>query len=166
VYIDGVRTEQVKAGHVRLLIAGTARTSSCREVTLRSAVRQTRTNRLPAGRLRAVPDQRWLSPQTQSAAVLSATIFPVAGTKHTVTVAADNSGDYPTVQEGIDGSHGFRRNGSLIKPGCLPRGGPRRQPHVKMEGAGDRPDQVTIVFGKVPTVQPALSSRRLSCHRR
>jgi pectin methylesterase-like acyl-CoA thioesterase len=63
-----------------------------------------------------------------------------------VTVAADKSGDYSTVQEGIDAL--TSAGGTVfIKPGVYHEVVRIAKPHVRLEGRGDRPDEVTIVFG-------------------
>ena len=70
----------------------------------------------------------------------------VFGNRKSVTVAADGSGDYPTVQQGIDAL--VREGGTvLIKPGTYRELIHVDKPHVRMEGAGERPEQVTIVYG-------------------
>jgi len=148
VYIDGVRAEQVKAEHVRLLIGrnGTNIRLQGNDIEVRSQTDQDK----PASCKDAFvpfPDQPVVNPQTQSAADLyPEQSSPTSGTKRRVTVAADKSGDYPTVQEGIDA---LTASGGtvFIKPGVYREVVHVAKPHVRMEGTGDRPDQVTIVFG-------------------
>jgi polygalacturonase len=79
-------------------------------------------------------------------ALLPEPLVPVAGNKQKVVVAADGSGDYRTVQEGID-ALSIQGGTVVIRPGTYREVIHVAKPHVRMEGAGDAPDQVAIVFG-------------------
>ncbi len=70
---------------------------------------------------------------------------PPAGTKHDVTVAADGSGDYKTVQEGVDA---LAADGGTvrIKPGMYREVVRVAKPHVRMRGLGGNASQVVIVY--------------------
>ncbi len=70
---------------------------------------------------------------------------PRSGAKHQVTVAADGSGDYKTVQEGIDA---LSENGGtvLLKPGVYREVVHIAKPHVRMQGLADDPGKVVIVY--------------------
>jgi polygalacturonase len=70
---------------------------------------------------------------------------PRSGTKREVTVAADGSGDYKTVQEGVDA---LRENGGtvLVKPGTYREVVHIAKPRVRMQGLGDDPAKVVIVY--------------------
>lgn len=74
-----------------------------------------------------------------------APVAPIAGNKERVTVAADGSGDYRTVQQGIDA---LRMEGGtvLIHPGIYREVIHVAKPHVRLEGTGAGPEQVVIVF--------------------
>jgi polygalacturonase len=69
---------------------------------------------------------------------------PRSGTKRQVTIAADGSGDYNTVQEGIDA---LSANGGmlLIKPGTYREVVHIAKPHVHMQGLTDDAAKVVIV---------------------
>ena len=69
---------------------------------------------------------------------------PRAGTKQQVTVAADGSADYKTVQEGIDALKGIGGT-LLIKPGTYREVVHIAKPHVLMRGLGNDASQVVIV---------------------
>ena len=71
--------------------------------------------------------------------------MPRSGTKHETTVAADGSGDYKTVQEGIDS---LSENGGtvLIKPGTYREVVHVAKPHVRLQGLADSPEKVVIVY--------------------
>jgi polygalacturonase len=79
-------------------------------------------------------------------ALMPAAAAPVAGNKDRVTVATDGSGDYRTVQDGIDA---LRMEGGtvFIRLGVYREVVHVAKPHVKLEGMGERPDQVVIVSG-------------------
>jgi len=70
---------------------------------------------------------------------------PRSGTKHRVTVAADGSGDFKTVQEGIDA---LSEDGGTvaIKPGVYRQVVHVAKPHVWMQGQSDDPRNVVIVY--------------------
>jgi polygalacturonase len=70
--------------------------------------------------------------------------MPRSGTKSETSVAADGSGDYKTVQEGIDS---LSENGGtvLIKPGTYREVVHVAKPHVRLQGLADGPEQVVIV---------------------
>jgi polygalacturonase len=70
---------------------------------------------------------------------------PRSGTKRRVIVAADGSGDYKTVQEAIDA---LSNNGGTIqiKPGTYREVVHIAKPRVRMQGMGDDPSQVVIVY--------------------
>jgi polygalacturonase len=70
---------------------------------------------------------------------------PRSGTKRQVIVAADGSGGYKTVQEGIDA---LSENGGTIqiKPGTYREVVHIAKPRVRMQGMGDDPSQVVIVY--------------------
>lgn len=72
--------------------------------------------------------------------------IPRSGTKHQVTVAADGSGDYKTVQDGIDA---LREDGGIvsIKPGIYREVVHIAKPHVRLQGMADDPKKVEIVYG-------------------
>jgi pectin methylesterase-like acyl-CoA thioesterase len=74
-----------------------------------------------------------------------AAITPLAGTKQQVTVAADGSGDYQTVQAGVDA---LKANGGTvrIKPGVYREVVHIGKPHVHLQGLGDDAAQVVIVY--------------------
>jgi polygalacturonase len=70
---------------------------------------------------------------------------PHSGAKHQVTVAADGSGDYKTVQGGVDA---LSENGGtvLIKQGNYREVVHIAKPHVRMQGLADDPGKVVIVY--------------------
>lgn len=70
---------------------------------------------------------------------------PRSGTKREVTVAADGSGDYKTVQEGVDA---LSENGGrvFVKPGTYREVVHIAKPRVRMQGLGDDPAKVVIVY--------------------
>ncbi len=71
-------------------------------------------------------------------------LAPRSGTKRQVTVAADSSGDYKSVQEGIDALSA--EGGSLlIKPGTYREVVHIAKPHVRMQGLTDDAAKVIIV---------------------
>lgn len=71
-------------------------------------------------------------------------LAPRSGTKRQVTVAADGSGDYKSVQEGIDALSA--EGGSLlIKPGTYREVVHIAKPHVRMQGLTDDAAKVIIV---------------------
>lgn len=72
-------------------------------------------------------------------------IVPRSGTKHQVTVAADGSGDYTTVQDGVDA---LSEDGGtvLIKPGTYREVVRVGKPSVRMRGLADDPAKVVIVY--------------------
>lgn len=73
------------------------------------------------------------------------TIVPRFGTKHQVTVAADGSGDYTTVQDGVDA---LSEDGGtvLIKPGTYREVVHISKPNVRIRGLADDPAKVVIVY--------------------
>jgi polygalacturonase len=70
---------------------------------------------------------------------------PRSGAQQRVTVAADGSGDYKTVQEGIDA---LSENGGtvLIKPGVYREVVHVAKPRVRLQGLADGPEKVVIVY--------------------
>jgi pectinesterase len=78
---------------------------------------------------------------------------PVGGSvEGDITVAADGSGDYTSVQAAVNavGTGGSSEVVIAIKPGTY-RGKvsiPSNKPHITFEGAGDSPDDVLIVDNK------------------
>ena len=71
-------------------------------------------------------------------------LAPRSGTKRQVTVAADGSGDYKTVQEGIDALSA--EGGSLlIKPGTYREVVHIAKPHVRIQGLTDDAAKIIIV---------------------
>ena len=71
-------------------------------------------------------------------------VVPRSGTKRQVTIAADGSGDYKSVQEGIDALSD--EGGSLlIKPGTYREVVHVAKPHVHMQGLTDDAAKVVIV---------------------
>lgn len=70
---------------------------------------------------------------------------PRSGTKQRVTVAADGSGDFKTVQEGLDA---LSKHGGtvLIKPGVYREVVRIAKPNVRMQGLSDDPQKVVIVY--------------------
>jgi polygalacturonase len=148
VYIDGVRAGQVKAEHARFLVGpnGTNIKLQGSDIEVRSQANQDKPISCKDAFV-PFPDIPVVNPQTQSASDLyPEQASPVFGTKHIVTVAADKSGDYQTVQEGIDAL--TTTGGTVfIKPGVYREVLHMAKPHLRMEGTGSRPDEVTIVFG-------------------
>jgi polygalacturonase len=73
------------------------------------------------------------------------TIVPRSGTKHQVTVAADGSGEYMTVQDGVDA---LSENGGtvFIKSGTYREVVHVGKPGVRMRGLADDPEKVVIVY--------------------
>ncbi len=71
--------------------------------------------------------------------------MPRSGTKRQTTVAADGSGDYKTVQEGVDA---LSSDGGtvLIKPGTYREVVHIAKPHVRLQGLADSPEKVVIVY--------------------
>ncbi len=71
--------------------------------------------------------------------------IPRSGAKQQVTVAGDGSGDYKTVQEGIDA---LSENGGtvLLKPGVYREVVHIAKPHVRMQGLSEDPEKVLIVY--------------------
>jgi polygalacturonase len=71
--------------------------------------------------------------------------LPRSGAKQQVTVAGDGSGDYKSVQQGIDA---LSENGGtvLIKPGAYREVVHIAKPHVRMLGLADDPGKVVIVY--------------------
>ena len=69
---------------------------------------------------------------------------PPSGTRQTVTAAADGSGDYRSVQEGIDA---LRQDGGtvLIKPGIYREVVRVAKPHVRLQGLSDDATKTVIV---------------------
>jgi polygalacturonase len=63
-----------------------------------------------------------------------------------LTVAADGSGDYRSVQQAID-ALGSKGGSVRIKPGTYREVVRVDRPHVRMEGLGDDPSKVVIVYG-------------------
>ncbi|HKV92682.1 MAG TPA: pectinesterase family protein [Candidatus Angelobacter sp.] len=74
-----------------------------------------------------------------------AAFTPHAGVKQQVSVAADGSGDYKTLQEGIDA---LSENGGtvLIKPGTYREVVHIAKPHVRLKGLSEDPQQTVIVY--------------------
>jgi polygalacturonase len=148
VYIDGTRAEQVKAEHARFLVGpnGTNIKLAGSDIEVRSQANQDKPISCKDAFV-PFPDKPVVNPQTQSATDLyPEPASPLAGAKHTVIVAADKTGDYSTIQEGIDAL--TATGGTVfIKPGVYREVLHVAKPYVRMEGTGDRPDQVTIVFG-------------------
>jgi polygalacturonase len=72
--------------------------------------------------------------------------LPHSGTQQQVTVSGDGSGDYKSVQQGIDA---LSENGGtvLIKPGIYREVVHIAKPHVRMLGLADDPAKVVIVYG-------------------
>jgi len=69
-----------------------------------------------------------------------------SGTRSTVTVAADGSGDYTSVQDGVDALH--TRGGTVsIKAGMYREVVKVEKPNVHLVGLGTDPTQTVIVFG-------------------
>ncbi len=70
---------------------------------------------------------------------------PRSGAQQRVTVASDGSGDYKTVQEGIDA---LREDGGvvLVKPGIYREVVHIAKPHVRLLGLADSPKKVVIVY--------------------
>jgi polygalacturonase len=69
-----------------------------------------------------------------------------ASSPGSVTVAADGSGDYKSVQEGIDALSA--KGGTVrVKPGVYREIVRVGKPHVRMEGLGDDAAKVVIVYG-------------------
>lgn len=79
-------------------------------------------------------------------ALLPEPAAPIAGTQEKVVVAADGSGDYRTLQEGINA---LRLQGGtiVVRPGTYREVIHVAKPHVRIEGSGNSPDQVVVVFG-------------------
>ncbi len=71
--------------------------------------------------------------------------LPRSGTQHLVTVAAEGSGDYKTVQEGVDA---LSADGGTvrIKPGTYREVVHVAKPHVHMKGLTDDASKVVIVY--------------------
>lgn len=89
----------------------------------------------PAGNLRLQPAD----------ALQPLPVAPIAGNKTRVTVAADGSADYRTVQQGIDA---LRMEGGTVSihPGVYREVIHVAKPRVRLEGTGESPDKVVIVF--------------------
>jgi polygalacturonase len=97
------------------------------------------------GRFVPFPDGNKLFPLQRSASASSRATAPAS-----VTVAADGSGDYKSVQEGIAlGSDG----GSVrVKPGVYREVLRIATPHVRVEGLGDDPAKVVVVYGNAASI--------------
>jgi len=92
------------------------------------------------------PDGPVIHPQQKTMNDEEPGAFPVAvGTKHQVTVAADGSGDYKTVQEAVDA---LVADGGLvqIKPGTYREVVRVAKPHVRMKGLTEDASKTVIVY--------------------
>lgn len=146
VYMDGVRPEDVEARHARVALgpAGTNIDMRGSDVEVQGNNKQHPLSCKDA--FVPFPDRSTATLQRQSAnALFAQPKTPVAGNRHSATVAADGSGDYRTVQQAIDSLS--PKGGSVaIKPGTYREVVHIGKPHVRMVGTGESPDQVTIVF--------------------
>lgn len=148
VFVDEIKNEQINAQHARIAIGqgGTNLSLSGEDVQIFDASKSAQPDSCreafvsfpsgPMSPLRVTSDRPvWSDP-----------IAPHIGNQHDVLVAADGSGDYTTVQQGVDSLLG--EGGTVrIKPGTYREVVRVAKPHVRLEGLGDDPSQVVIVFG-------------------
>jgi polygalacturonase len=150
VYLDGIRTEDLRSEHARFVLGPgginfkPGGNSSDVEVSGKPAHGHPLSCDSAFVPFPNEPNNSLRHQPTN--ALLPEPAAPVAGNKDKVVVAADGSGDYRTVQEGIDA---LRMMGGtvIIRPGTYREVIHVAKPHVRMEGAGDSPEQVVIVFG-------------------
>ena len=148
VFIDGLKEEQIRAQHVRLVIgaAGINFKPQGEDVQITGAGNKGRQRSCQEAFV-AFPSGP-VSPLRMSSdrPVWSDPIAPRIGNQREVLVAADGSGDYRTVQEGVDAL--VAKGGTVrIKPGTYREVVRVAKPHVRLLGLGDDPSQVVIVFG-------------------
>lgn len=148
VFIDGLHADQIRAEHARFVLGpgGVNFKLEGKDVELAGKAKEGH----PASCNNAFvsfPDKPVSHLRLQPAnALLPEPASPVAGSRQSVTVAADGSGDYRSVQEGIDA---LRLQGGtvFVRPGIYREVIHVSKPHVRMEGSGGRPDDVVIVSG-------------------
>lgn len=148
VFIDGVREEQIRAQHARFEIGpgGINFKPQGEDVQINTAGKGSH----PGSCQRAFVPFPESSPAalrvTSDRPVWSDPVAPRVGTRHEVLIAADGSGDYATVQQGVDAL--VAEGGTIrIKPGVYREVIRVAKPHVRVQGLGEDPAQVVIVFG-------------------
>lgn len=148
VVIDGLKDEQIRAQHARFEIGpnGINFRPQSEDVQITGVDKKTQPRSCqdafvafpsgPVSPLRVSSDRPvWSDP-----------IAPQVGNQYEVLVAADGSGDYTTVQQGVDalvGTGGTVR----IKPGTYREVVRVAKPHIRLLGVGDDSSRVVIVFG-------------------
>ena len=148
VFIDGLKEEQIRAQHARLVIGagGINFKPQGQDVQITGAGNKGRQRSCQEAFV-AFPSGP-VSPLRMSSdrPVWSDPIAPRIGNQREVLVAADGSGDYRTVQEGVDAL--VAKGGTVrIKPDTYREVVRVAKPHVRLLGLGDDPSQVVIVFG-------------------
>ena len=148
VRVEGIRSDEVKTQHARIEIGPGGVNIPLQGVNVQAQGKDKGGEPLSCrSAFPGFPDGPVVDPQTQSGNDLYPDPGPpAAGNRHMVTVAADGSAEYRTVQAGIDAL--AAGGGTVhIKPGIYREVVRVAKPNVRMEGAGDSPEQTRIVFG-------------------
>jgi polygalacturonase len=142
---DGARPEDTRAAHARLVFGPGAVNLPAKGEDVEIAKNaEGEKGEAPQCSLKFPP-----FPSDNSAIPLQQAAPATAQKK--VTVAADGSGDYRRVQEGID-ALGPDGGAVLIKPGTYREVVRVAKPNVRMEGQGDDPGKVVIVYGNSASI--------------
>jgi polygalacturonase len=145
--LDGVAVDSpndVRAAHARFILGPGS-------VSLAAAGDDVQATRTSAGEKGEVPNcnGRFVPfPEATIVPLQSNVAAPAEATPQprSVTIAADGSGDYKSVQQGID-ALSITGGTIRIKPGIYREVVRVGKPHVRMEGLGDDPAKVVIVYG-------------------
>jgi polygalacturonase len=140
---DDVRPEDTRAGHARLSFGPGA-------VNLPAKGEDVQVAQNAQGEKGEVPQcgQRFIPFPADSSGLPLQHATPPAGAAapRKLTVAADGSGDLRSVQEAIDALDA--KGGTvLIKPGIYREILRVAKPNVRLQGLGDTPDKVVVVYG-------------------
>jgi polygalacturonase len=150
--LDGVALDQssdVHAAHARLVLGpGAVNLTPAGEDVTSMATSVGEKGEAPSCNGRFVPfPERTLVPLQSDAAAQVTASSPF----RSMTVAADGSGDYKSVQEAIDALSA--EGGTIrIKPGTYREVVRIGKPHVRMEGLGGDPAKVVIVYGNSASI--------------
>jgi len=141
---DGVRPEDLRAAHARLVFGPGA-------VILPAKGEDIEIAKNTEGEKGEAPQCSLRFPSFPSDDAVPLQRAAPDAAKKKVTVAADGSGDFRSVQEGID-ALSPEGGAVLIKPGTYREVVRVAKPNVHMEGLGEDPGKVVIVYGNSASI--------------